>query len=272
MSIRSPRLLVFEALGSLVLALCTVPGRAGVGERPAPFDHGDWGTVLGRFVDHRGLVDYQALASDRATLDRYLAAIEATSPRSAPQRFPGTSHELAYWINAYNAHVFAGVLARGPETESVWTGGLISGRAFFVKRKIVVGGESMSLKELEDDVIRATYRDPRIHAALNCASLGCPRLPREPFEAEALDRQLDAAMRELVSNERSVAIDEARGVVRLSKIFDWFEGDFLELERTRGNESPSVIDYVNRYRAPGHEVTDQLRVEFVPYDKGLNSQ
>lgn len=235
------------------------------------FSHEDWAATLERFVDSRGLVDYQGLARDREVFDRYLAAVRAVSPRSHPERFADPAHELAYWINAYNALVFDGVLDRGPETESVWTGGLISGRQFFEVRQVVLGGETTSLKTLEDDWIRAEYRDPRVHAALNCASVGCPRLPREPFLGDRLEAQLDAAMREFVSEPRNVRLRQD-GVVELSKIFDWFAADFLDEERRRDAENPTVLGYINRYRAPGEELPEAAEVRFLDYDKRINAQ
>ena len=133
------------------------------------FSYEDWNKVLGKFVDTRGYVNYDALAVDRGDLDRFLAAVETTSPRSNPEQFPAKNDQLAYWLNAYNAQVFEGVLARGPEQKSVWGGGLF-GIAFFTEKRVVLGGgETTSLKSLEDDVVRDGFKDPRVHAALNCA-------------------------------------------------------------------------------------------------------
>ncbi len=238
--------------------------------RTESFHHDSWAQVLDGYVDERGLVDYQRLAGNRGDLDRYLELVRRVSPDSDPRLFPSRDHELAYWINAYNAHVFAGVLDRGPETESVWTGGLISGRRFFVATDIVIGGKTTNLKKLEDDIIRGRYRDPRIHAAINCASISCPRLPRQPFTAEDLDAQLDRAMREFVTLESNVEV--LRDRVRLSKIFDWFDSDFLDDEARHGNDDPRLLDYVNRYRPEDRRFDRSLEIEFIPYNKGINAQ
>lgn len=236
------------------------------------FRHADWGKVLARFVDARGRVDYEALAKDRADLDRYLESVRRVSPRSRPDLFPDRDDRLAYYLNAYNALVFEGVLARGPERVSVWKGGLVSGYAFFVGRKVVLGGEETSLKRLEDRWVREGFRDPRVHAALNCASIGCPRLPQVPFEAASLDAQLDAAMAEFVAEARNVRVDDAGRTVTLSKIFDWFEEDFLAFERAKGSQDPRLADYVNRYRGALPKLPREYRVRFFDYDKGLNGK
>jgi hypothetical protein len=235
------------------------------------FSYDDWNKVLGKFVDARGYVNYDALAKDRGDLDRFLAAIEKTSPRSNPELFPGKNDQLAYWLNAYNAQVFKGVLARGPEKESVWKG-LVSGYSFFVGMDIVLGGEKLNLKKLEDKTVREGFKDPRAHAALNCASKGCPRLPQVAFEPEKLDEQLDAAMTGFVAEKRNVSIDDAAKSVTFSKILDWFSGDFVGYEKTHGDADGTQIDYVNRYRGALPKIPKGYAMKFFEYDKGVNRQ
>lgn len=234
------------------------------------FDHSDWTAVLQRFVDPRGLVDYEALAESRGTLDRYLQRVKKVSPRSHPQLFPTRQDALAYYLNAYNALVFEGVLGRGPEKTSVWRG-IVSGYSFFVRMRIRVGGEPMNLKSLEDDIVRAEFQDPRVHAALNCASIGCPRLPREAFVANRLGHQLDRAMTEFVTDPRNVELDTEARSVTLSQIFEWFADDFLTHERRQGVDEPSVISYINRYRGDATPIPEGYKVRFSEYDKRLNS-
>jgi hypothetical protein len=238
----------------------------------AAFSYEGWSKVLGKYVDARGYVDYEGLAKDRAELDRFIAQIEKTSPKSDPKLFPTRNDQLAYWINAYNAQVFKGVLARGPEKDSVWKGGLVSGYSFFVGMDIVLGGEKLNLKKLEDKYIREDFKDPRIHAALNCASKGCPRLPQTAFEGDKLDQQLDAAMSEFVSETRNVTVDDAAKTVTLSKILDWFSKDFLAYEAAHGNPDGNQIDYVNRYRAGKAKIPSTYKMKFFEYDKSVNKQ
>jgi hypothetical protein len=251
-------------------ALATAPLRGA-----EPFSHAEWTQVLQRFVDDRGYVDYVGLARDHALLDRYLARVEKVGPSNQPALFPDRAHQLAYYINAYNAHVFRGVLARGPEKETVWTGGLIPGQtgyAFFVGMDIEVGGKETNLKALEDDVVRAGFQDPRIHAALNCASRGCPRLPRQAFAGATLEAELDAAMREFVAEARNVKVDTQARTVTLSKIFDWFADDFVGYEKRKGNAGGNQIDYVNRYRAADAKIPRDFAIRFFEYDKRINSR
>lgn len=253
---------------SILFVLLVLAGPAASADGTA-FSHEDWDAVLSRFVDERGKVDYAGLARDRATLDRYLAAIAESGPRTTPDRFAGRDHELAYYINAYNACVFAGVLERGADVDTVW-GSMLDGYRFFMAKKYVVDGQSINLRNLENKFVRARYGDARIHAALNCASNGCPRLPATAFEADTLDATLNEAMTEFVTDERNVRVDHDSRRVYLSKIFDWFTDDFLDDEREAGNRDPLLIDYVNRFRRDAKPVPRDYKVRFLDYDRSLN--
>lgn len=240
-------------------------------ETAKQFSYDEWTKILQQYVDEKGYVDYTSLNDNSAPLDAYTARIEQTSPVNAPELFPSTDAQLAYYINAYNALVFKAVLERGPETESVWKG-LISGLNFFVRTPIYVGGDKTNLRKLENKVIRDEFKDPRIHAALNCASVSCPRLFQEAYLPETLDQQLDAAMSEFVNSEQHVKVDATAKTVMVSAIFDWFDKDFIEYEQANGNPSPNIIDHINRYRAPGSEIARDFKVEYLEYDKRINNQ
>ncbi|MEM7052144.1 MAG: DUF547 domain-containing protein [Acidobacteriota bacterium] len=234
------------------------------------FSHDLWARVLAQYVDDRGFVDYAGLAKNRRDLDRYIMQVESYSPASHPQMFTSRDHQLAYYLNAYNAQVFQGVLANGT-SKSVW-GFLGTGYGFFVGMDIVIGGKETNLKKLEDVTIREGFADPRIHAALNCASAGCPRLPQEPFLGDTLDAQLDAAMTEFATSENHVRLDAGNNKVAISKIFNWFEDDFLDEEKSRGVAKPNIVGYLNRYRGDAGPIPAGASVSYLPYDKGLNSQ
>lgn len=267
MKVNRFRAIAVVAAASALGALVSRPAAAA-----SKFSYEDWSKVLGKYVNEKGYVNYEALAKDRAELDRFIASIEKTGPQSSPESFPTKNDKLAYYLNAYNAQVFKGVLARGPEKESVWKGGLVSGYSFFVGMDIVVDGKKTSLKSLEDNMVREGFKDPRVHAALNCASKGCPRLPQVAFDPEKLDQQLDAGMTEFVGEKRNCTVDDAAKTVTYSKILDWFEKDFLGYEKANGNASPNQTDYVNRYRGTNPKVPRDYKIKFFEYDKSVNKQ
>ncbi|MBX2868700.1 MAG: DUF547 domain-containing protein [Acidiferrobacterales bacterium] len=259
----------------LLFALGVVTS-GGLQANSAPeIDNSIWAQVLDQYVDEQGYVDYQLLHKNRIPLDQYVSAIGANGPETSPAQFPTDSHKLAYYINAYNALVFKGVLDRGPEQKSVWSG-LISGLNFFVRMKIKVDGNKTNLKDLEDDIVRKQFGDPRIHAALNCASIGCPRLIKQPYQAELLDQQLQTAMIEFLNGSQHIQLDTAKKQVRISMIFDWFEEDFIDYEKAQGNTEGSknhrLIDYINRFRSPADQIPTDFKVRILDYDKRINSR
>ncbi len=268
----------------LLLAGCTMVGprtqpAEGVGT-PAGF-HADLDSFLRRHVDDRGRVDYRAALEDRADLDRYVALLARVSPDSHPHRFPTHEDRLAYWINAYNASVLHLVLDVYPITSVKDVGPpkplfflpRLSG--FFVFRQVTLGGEFVNLYQLENGIIRERFAEPRIHFAINCASLGCPRLPAEAFQPQRLEEQLARETRLFVTESRNVDIDLANRVVWLSAIFDWFESDFTTWVKVyRPGEEPTLVSYVQAQLPP--EQTARLarcsdcKVEFFTYHWGLN--
>lgn len=218
----------------------------------------EWTQVLRRGVDAKGRVDFSGLASDRTGLDDVVKFVREVDPASTPALFPTAADRLAFYIDAYNALAMDGVLDAGVPERFDWLGRL----RFFYLRKFVVGGRSISLYSLENDVIRP-MGDPRVHFALNCMSVSCPRLPRTAFTTDGLDRELDTAAREFMNEDRNVHVDREARVVRLSAIFDFYTKDFLA-------KAPSLIAYVNRYRTV--PVPADFKVSFADYDWTINAQ
>ena len=246
--------------GAVVLALllgaCAAIPRPDmvVTDRAPPYDA--WARVLQRSVDDRGRVDFHALARERADLDRFVAWIYDNGPGNRPELFAARAQVLAFHINAYNALAMHKVIETGiPETLA----GLRK-ISFFALGKVQVGGVAVSLYDYENLVIRP-LGDARVHFALNCMSVGCPRLPREVFRPETLDRQLDREARLFFDDERHARFDPARGVLHLSQIIEFYPEDFLAA-------APSLLAYVNRYRTVA--VPAHARIEFIPYDWTVN--
>ena len=217
-----------------------------------------WNAVLARDVDATGRVDFAGLTQDHAKLDEVIKFIEAVDPVSTPSLFPTANAQLAYYIDAYNALAMHGVLEVGVPVRFDW----LSRIRFFYMRKVLMGGRSLSLYSLENDIIRPRG-DPRVHFALNCMSVSCPRLFKTAFAASDLDHQLDAAAREFVNEERNVRTDPVRQVATLSAIFKFYTKDFLA-------QSASLIDYVNRYRT--QTIPHNYQVIFADYDWTINDQ
>jgi hypothetical protein len=221
-----------------------------------PYDA--WQRVLEKYVDDQGRVNFAGVKNDRADLDRFVAWVYDYSPQNQPSLFPTQAHVLAYHINAYNALALHKVLERDiPQTLA----GLRK-VSFFFLGKVRVGNEPITLYKYENDVVRK-IQDPRMHVALNCMSVSCPRLPREAFLPERLDEQLNREAKRFYNEDRNVQVDDANRTLRLSEILKFYTADFLA-------QSPSLAAYVNKYR--DQKVPEDYKVEFVPYDWTINRQ
>jgi hypothetical protein len=217
-----------------------------------------WASVLQRFVDEEGRTDFQGLAADRGDLDAYVAWVARVSPASDPALFPTEQDRLAYYLNSYNALAMYNVIDAGiPETLE----GLRK-VPFFFFRKVEIGGQRMSLATYENEIIRPTG-ESRVHFALNCMARGCPRLPREPFTAAAIDAELDREARRFFAEPRNLAVEPERQAFRVSEILSFFTGDFLA-------DAPSLAAYINRHHEPA--IPDGYKAEFTDYDWRVNNQ
>lgn len=222
-----------------------------------PIDDAPWAHVLKTFVNDEGRVDYEALKKNRPELEKYLAQVEQAGVDSW-----SAVEQKAFWLNAYNA-LTLNVVADAYPVKSIRT--INFGLVWQVGRK--AGGRTTSLGDIEHKILRP-LGDPRVHFALNCASLGCPRLPREPFDPKILDEQLEKAAAEFINNPQKVRLDRETGTLYYSAIFDWFEEDFLKA-------APDIVSYIKRYLNEDDRQyleTHSVKTEVLSYDWGLNGQ
>jgi len=249
--------IVVAAIGGLVMN--ETPAEIGP-PRSLDLDRWDaaWTDVLAHHVDARGRVDFSGLAKDRAGLSEVVRFIAAVDPASSPELFPTPNARLAYYLNAYNALAMYGVLDAGVPKRFGWFGRI----RFFVLRKFTIGGRAISLYRLENSVIRP-LGDPRVHFALNCMSVSCPRLPQSAFTANELDEQLAAAAREFAAEKRNVDVDHGTKELRISGIFKFYTKDFLA-------KAPSLAAYINQYRLS--PVPIDYKIVFDDYDWSINDQ
>ncbi len=222
------------------------------------FDHAPWDAALKATVKD-GRVDYAALSRD-ARVGEYVGRLAAFDP----ERLPTRAAKLAFWLNAYNALAVSGVLAHSPGLKSV--SDVAPDFGFFKAPNFKVGGKALSLNDIENGIVRKTFGDARVHAALNCASTSCPPLRAEAFQADALERQLDEQMRAFVRDPARNRIVAATGEVRLSSLFDWYKDDFN-----------GVAAFVARYLEPADAAAVKAaeaagKIGFLPYDWSLNGR
>lgn len=242
---------------SLFFTTTTVPTVESVPESVSAWET-LWTQVLRRNVDEAGRVDFESLVLDHTDLDRVVAFIAATDPDQQPDKFPTHASRLAYYINSYNALAMYGVVDAGYHDS---LGGFRK-YAFFYLRKFSIGGRWISLYDFENNVIRPIGEE-KVHFALNCMVVGCPRLPRAAFSADELQRQLDIAARAFIAEERNVRVDPVNRKLWLSAIFEFYTEDFLA-------HAPSLIAYVNEFRS--EKLRTDFDVRFIPYNWTVNRQ
>jgi hypothetical protein len=223
------------------------------------FDHRAWDGLLRQFVRH-GEVDYPGLMAHRDVLDGYLNRVATADPSAWPRE-----EQMAFWINAYNALMVQLVLEHWP-LESVLEVGRLLGiipTASIFREKRRVAGLSRSLDDIEHRVLRGRYGDPRIHAAVNCASMSCPPLRGEAYLGDRLDAQLEDAMRHFIHDESRNRVFDTPP--QLSAIFKWYGKDF----ETGGG---TVWDYVRGWLTEEERsrVAVRTRPGFLSYDWALN--
>ena len=229
------------------------------------FDHShtSLSNVLRGAVNNQG-VDYAALAERRTQLDQYLSVIADASVSSFSK-----DQQLAFWVNAYNAYTIALILdEQMPKSIMDLDGGKV-----WDTRVYPVGGERLSLNAMEHKKARP-LTDGRVHAALNCASRGCPPLGAVPLRADSgapsMDQQLDAAARRWVATN---AYSGAGTTIAVSQIFNWFSDDFRRWEPGENDLLPKkearAIAFIKAFGAPVDTVSS---VTFQPYDWALNTR
>ncbi len=248
------------------------------------FSHQIFDQALRQNVDDFGRVDYQGLKSQSNSIEAYYQSISQYSPDSHPELFPSEQHRLAYWINAYNVAVIkivleyypiAGVEEVKPPLALFF---LPDKTGFFVFQRPVFGNVSTSLYYLENSVIRERFFEPRIHFALNCASISCPALPNYAFTGNQLNQQLEQEVRRFFSESRNFRIDLTTKTVYLSAILDWYQDDFIDwLQIKYPEKNATLINYIALYLSDEKarqlsQLGSQYQIKFIPYDWRLNDQ
>lgn len=217
-----------------------------------------WAAVLQTWVDAHGRVNFEGLARDRALLDGFVGWLSTHGPDSEPSQYAERERVLAYHLNAYNALAMFKVLeANVPPTLFGWRK-----VQFFVFNRVVVDGSARSLYHYENEVIRP-LGEPRLHFALNCMVVGCPRLPQTPFTADRLNLELDDVAREFFNDPRHVRVDTVARIAHVSAILDFYTDDFLDA-------APTLIAYINRYRE--QQIPATYQIAFIDYDWTINRQ
>jgi hypothetical protein len=222
--------------------------------------HGAWTALLQKHVDGRGLVDYKGFMADSVALNSYLQLLGNNAPAAGWNR----EEKLAYWINAYNAFTVKLITLHypvksikdiGPATQIIFV------NTPWDKKFFSIGGKSMTLNTIEHKILRKKFKEPRIHFAVNCASISCPKLLNVAYEAATLDAQLTAQARAFLADTDKNQVNASNP--KLSSIFKWFNGDFKKT-------GLSKVAYINQYAPVA--IDKDANLDYLDYNWNLNEQ
>lgn len=239
-----------------------------------PFDHSAWNELLEKYVvaspDGINRVDYASWQkSDHKPLKAYAESLESFDPRNLAR-----SEQFAYWVNLYNAKTIDIVLDHYP-IDSIRQISINEGLFGFIKKSVGAGGpwkskimkvagHELSLDDIEHQILRPVFKDPRVHYAVNCSSYGCPNLAQEALTGEKLEAQLDKGARDYINDPRGFSFDD--GGIKASSIYQWFQSDF-------GGSEKGVLDHARKYAddALKAKLSGKNSIQSYGYDWSLNN-
>ncbi|OQW50437.1 MAG: hypothetical protein A4S09_01190 [Proteobacteria bacterium SG_bin7] len=241
------------------------------------FDHSPWNEMLKRNVviinqGHASRVSYRNFKADEKKLNIYLETLSAVRREDFDKW--SEAERLAFLFNGYNAFTVKLILTKYPDLKSIKDLG-----SFFSspwkKKFFKLFGDACSLDKIEHEMIRKNFKEPRVHFAVNCASIGCPMLLNEAFNPDKLNVQLEQGLKSFLSDSTRNTYNKQSNTIEVSKIFDWYSEDF-----EKGYQGyNSVADVFAKYpELLTNEVSSQkaIKIKSVPikylnYDWNLNS-
>lgn len=226
-------------------------------------DFQPWDQLLRQYVDEQGRVNYRAWKAEASQpLQDWLHQVsELDWPSLSSQE------QLALWLNLYNALTIAQILPQYP-IASIQPKilGIPNGFAFlrfFLRPIYSISNQRYSLNDIEHQILRPQFHEPRIHFALVCASQGCPLLRNQAYQPNIVRQQLEVDVDRFVNNPDKVRYDGSRNILYCSKIFKWYRQDFLK-------QAPSVSAYIRSYLKTDGAINAATRIAYLPYDWRLN--
>ncbi|MFV1964829.1 MAG: DUF547 domain-containing protein [Pirellulaceae bacterium] len=230
-------------------------------------DHSAWEAILRKYVDDDGMVRYREFSAstpDVRALDGYLQTLSTASRQIRARR----EAQLSFWVNAYNAVTVRGILKEYPtssirnHTAKLW------GYNIWKDLQLYVGTEAYSLEQMEHEILRK-MGEPRIHFAIVCASVGCPRLLNEAYVPARVQEQLEANARDFFSRSRNFRYDQRNRRFYLSSIFKWFGGDFGQ---NRAAQLRTISQWLPEGPSRQAAMQSASSVSFLEYDWSLNER
>lgn len=236
-------------------------------------DYTIYDEVLSTYVDSEGWVDYADLQQSRQALDTFNNGLATVDDATLSEW--SEAEQIAFWINAYNSLTLKSIVDQTPIKPSIKD---ITG--VWRLRKHPINQTDKTLNEIEHDVLRVDFDEPRLHAAIVCAAISCPPLRNEAFTGEQLDEQLDEQVMQWLARPDGLKIDKDAGEVKVSKIFSWFGGDWVpsygvDSGFTGSKEERAVLNFISNYVSGDDRAyleAGDYKLSYFDYDWSLNNQ
>lgn len=219
-----------------------------------PISHSDWDALLKKYVTSSGKVDYEGFKTDKVKLQKYCDLLSDNKPKSTWT----SDQKKAYWMNAYNAFAVLLVVNNYP-VESIKDIGTW-GKDVWDMKFFKIGGSEMSLSHIEHKILRVDFKDPRIHAGINCASYSCPNLYNKAFTDDNVEEALTKLMKDFVNDRLKNKITESS--IQISEIFKWFKEDFTK--------DQTLIEFLNKYSSVS--IKKDAKISYMKYNWTLNKK
>ncbi len=248
------------------------------------FKYVDYATLLKKYVDPNGMVNYKELKKDRGRLDAFVGSMANLKRQSYDQW--KDQDKIAFWLNAYNAFTLKAIIDNYPIKSSFWKSRVYPKNSIrqikgvWTRLKFDVMGSKRNLKHIEHEILRKEFDDPRIHVAMVCAAMGCPPLRNEPYEGKKLDEQLDDQSRKFLSDP--LKFRHEKNALYLSPILKWFGEDFIKKYGSEtsfaGHEGKegAVLKFIAKYLKEDQKAwlksKQAQEIEYQGYDWTLNEQ
>jgi hypothetical protein len=244
----------------LVTTMCTACFTGIPKGKSKPVNHIAWTSLLQKYVNKEGLVNYKGFIADSISLNNYLNFLSSNAPANSWTKM----EQFAYWINAYNAFTVKTIINHYPvkSIKDISPNGAIPFvNTVWDKKFFSIGGVKMTLNTIEHKIIRKKFDDARLHFAVNCASFSCPKLLNVAYEAATLDAQLQQQAIDFLSDTTKNKVNPSNPL--LSHIFKWFNGDFVKKGRTK-------VEFLNQFSPI--KINADANLDYITYDWNLNEQ
>lgn len=223
------------------------------------YDHSQFDFVLKKYVKN-GFVDYKSIKTD-SKLDDYLKKLSTAKPNEM-----GKDEQLAFWINVYNAYTIKLIIDNYP-VKSIKDIGFPLIASPWDKQLAVIDEKKYSLNNIEHDIIRKNFNEPKIHFALVCAAISCPPLRSEAYSGKLLNNQLNDQVNIFFSNKNRNVINLEKKQITISKIMDWYKSDF---EKTGDYKQTIWNFFPKEFRTSGN--VNEFKISYFDYDWSLNGK